>query len=29
VSWNVLILAGWIVGLVMQIVAGTIARARG
>jgi hypothetical protein len=28
VSWNVLILAGWIVGLVMQIVAGTIARAR-
>lgn len=28
VSWNILILAGWVVGLVMQIVAGAIARTR-
>jgi ammonia channel protein AmtB len=28
VSWNVLILTGWVVGLVMQTVAGAIARAR-
>jgi hypothetical protein len=28
VSWNILILAAWVVGLAMQIVAGAIARAR-